>query len=156
MLTEAYLAKIARSVGILPFWMEDAVQEMLIKLWRAGDECEYPILVARTAAIDFHRKNSHYNRRKGHSPDVHCFTAIEARTEEAGVSLLDRFTAREMPIDDVIDCRDSLARLGIRDQRILLGLGRGDTMRQIAEREGLSESFICQQARRARKKMRAA
>lgn len=151
-LTDDYLQKVSRSVGVLPFWVDDCVQEIRIKLWQHPDTM-FPRLMARTTAIDFVRKTSHYSRRERRSPVVECFTAIEAHSRLEGTSWLDTFEARRPPVEDVLDCREAVASLSPREKRLISGVALGDTMRAIGAREGISESRVCQLIKHARERL---
>lgn len=152
--SDHYLATVARRVGVLPFWIDDAVQEMRIALWRHPDN-KYPNMVVRSAAIDFHRKQAHFNRRTGTSPGVDCFTAVEETSLTEGISPLDTFTTNEPPVDDVIDARDAIGRLPERAKRLLGGFLRGDRQQDLGEIEGISGSRVSQLVRRIREGLAA-
>lgn len=153
-LTDGYLRTVARSVGVLPFWVEDCVQEMRIALWQAG-ETKYPRTVAKNTAIDFVRKVNHFRRSDKTSPQVYSFTSVEAASRAEGVSLLDSFEAQAAPIDEMLDCRALIGRLMPHDQRLVGALARGETQVGFAASEGISESRVSQLVKRVRERLSA-
>lgn len=153
-LTDGYLRTVARSVGVLPFWVDDCVQEMRIALWQAG-ETKYPRSVAKYTAIDFVRKVNHFNRSDKTSPQVYSFTSVEAASRAPGLSLLDTFEAQAAPIDEVLDCRALIGRLMPRDQRLAGALARGETQVGFAASEGLSQERVSQLVKRVRERLSA-
>ena len=69
---EDVLRRIARQNGVPDFWLEDAAQEMRLKIWKAevrGWKAK-PITQAISAAIDFSRKYGAYiPARRTHTVD---------------------------------------------------------------------------------------
>lgn len=153
-LTDGYLATVVRSIGVPSMWAEDCMQEMRIKLWAMKDGAK-PSDVAWSAAIDFHRKLSHYHRSQNTARNMLTFSEVEARSQLKGVSALSYLVYPMSPIDDVIDCRDALSQLNPRRLRLMAALARGETMRSMAAREGVTEGRIAQLVQKTRSQLRA-
>lgn len=58
-LTPAYYRRVARSVGVPEFWVDDAAQEMAVEAWRSGKDGAG---LARRRAIDAVRKYGSHTR----------------------------------------------------------------------------------------------
>ena len=54
-----YYAVAAHRAGVPEFWIQDAVQDIAIRVWRTGND---RVMVVRSAAIDAARKYGRYGR----------------------------------------------------------------------------------------------
>lgn len=100
-----YISKVVLTMGVPPLWIEDAVQDCEIKLWRAGRDDG---IILRRAAIDAARK---YGRRSryGDRPQQEPLDSIHPiRSDNEG----------QIPQLTVLDSTDIINRM-IDIQRIV-------------------------------------
>lgn len=158
-LSDAYFAAIARSVGVPPFWLDDCLQEMRIRIWKRA--CKTPVsaslasVIAQRAAIDFMRS---VGRRRGkQAADVSSFSQLspdDLNEPPADLTLV----AKDGDIDvagRMVDLRAALGSLQYRERSIIcLYVLYGLPLWRIGEQLGISASRVRQLLSRAIVKVR--
>lgn len=159
-LTDGYFASIARAIGVPPFWMDDCLQEIKLRIWRAGPETSNSLagVIAQRAAIDFMRSNG--RRRGKQAAQVSTFSELAARQaspeDEPLVEL--GLVAKDGDPEVaacMIDLRDALATLQARERTIIsLYVLYGFPLWRIGEQLGISPSRVQQLLSRSILKVR--
>lgn len=80
-LSDAYLAKVARSHRIPEMWVEDYCQEVRLKLWQHPEQ-EPGKSTAKSLAIDYARKFGPYGRNRADHTYAYLDTAWQATVSD--------------------------------------------------------------------------
>lgn len=160
-LTDGYFASIARAVGVPPFWMDDCLQEIKVRLWKAGPDTSASLagVIAQRASIDFMRSNG--RRRGKQAAQVSTFSELAARQASpesdeplAELGLVTKDGDPEIAAC-MIDLRDALATLQGRERTIIsLYVLYGFPLWRIGEQLGISPSRVQQLLSRSIVKVR--
>lgn len=139
-IVERSLYGMAKNMGVPSMWLDDAVQEARIALWRK--DSAYPKTQMWNAMVDFLRSAVH-DSRSGEKPDV------------CDIAPLTFLRARESVVDELIDAEMRLAALSDRERRVLLLRAYGYSLVEIARTEGCNNTRICQIVKKAQKALAA-
>jgi RNA polymerase sigma factor (sigma-70 family) len=159
-LSDAYFASIARSVGVPPFWLDDCLQEIHLRLWkkqRTTPEVSASLagVIARRTAIDFMRWAG--RRRGKQAATVTPFSELSPEdANEPPVEII--LIAKDGDIDTagrMVDLRTALATMQYREREIIvLSVLYGFASWRIGEQLGISSSRVQQLRARAIVKVR--
>ncbi|MCJ7620359.1 MAG: hypothetical protein MUP64_09105 [Anaerolineae bacterium] len=160
--TRGYFAAVARAAGIPELWVDDCVQEMLLRVWREEEAkgfCKCVSVVARHAAIDFIRAHlcplgQRSSRLRGVASDAPPPTSVEELVDVGHDPPGRRF---EQELVELMDLEVALrARLSSFQRRCLLLYGRGWTAPEIALQEATTVGNVQASIHRGRVVLRAA
>ena len=161
-LPDAYLAVIARSVGVPELWIEDAIQEQKIALWRDEDAATWYPIVARRAAIPFVRTITHNRRsyvRIVQQPvtmaDIAgCFSRDDGDDHDPSAYITGFIVGP--PTDRWLDLEAAAQTLTRRERELLVFTALGYSGVELSQAFGVSEGRVSQILKHTRAKLRAA
>lgn len=141
-LPDDYLYATARNIGVPKMFMDDAVQEMRLALWRKPET--WPIVAIRNACIDFLRRMVNDKRTNPETPNV---IALE--------NMLHYPVAISYPSDDWMDAQTRLAKFSERERRILIYTAMGYNQYEIGKMVGCNNTRVCQILKKVQKELAA-
>ena len=144
---DSYLRQVARTYGIPPMWDEDYFQEARLALWKAEQRGwkASPVTVVRSAAVDFSRKYGFYSRH-------HLPRPVTYITDEMLPYL---GYDQDFGIVEEGPCIAALRCLSKEDRELIIHYDiLGEPLMRVAERSGVSSSYISQLHSRALARLR--